>query len=869
MRYILIHLPALMSLCLALSPAWGQGYTIRDNTLVVDRKEHWESWTFSKGAVEVSEEGDVRPVLVRKHINTVSDAASFIHPVDKRFLEEFPFWRPWEGGGGTSSNAPVAAGGIKDAGSNREDVSNILDGDLDSFWQPDLRDPLGDWWVEVDLGRLVAATKVVIRFVEEERGDPFAGFMVLVSRGSEAFLGSYAVGWRQVFRTREQDRGRRIFEIVPETERPLEYEGEGDEIQYVRIQATERGDRGKEVTREEYEGLAPELQGAREYYKRTLFGEEREISEEAYQALPPDERGRIRYYRRYLPRLTDLEVWAMGDNIALDTRSRGGFIESLGAGWGLFHHNLMDGSYLTASEVLRYRRQQGVFIDLGAVFWVDTIHIIASEAEWYSHIPNYKIEGSDGTRGLGGDILWDVLTPESRLSVDSKVDLKTRQGYRLRRTEDVLDPCKTRFLRLQFFPSWIGVPVHLVELGVYGQGYAPDITFESPLIQLGMKGLSSIHWEGEAPPDTRLEMRTRTGNTVKEEKHYYDRNKRELTLREWSRLPNLLKEPEEIRYVPGDDWSGWSRPYNCPGDVVASPSPRKYLQVQVKLLSDDPSQHASIHSLSIGYFTPLVQQVVGEIHPFRISRPGVAQLFSLFLRFDAFPSNLGFDEVLIRCPYKADMKLAKISVGRDEDFLRGTQELLPLGDLSVVTRSDSLWIQFPERMRPVQKNVMEIRFEATLFLTGVPFDVFLLNAEMSDSPQRVDAGDATRLVESQTMRVMVPVDRKVIGDVSVSPNPFTPNGDGINDQASIQFSIFNADVSRAVNIQVFDLGGDVVRGLSDRRGDISGRHTISWDGREDSGRMVSPGIYLVRISVDAESDTALDTRMCRPVCVVY
>ena len=869
MRYLIICLTVPILLSLAGSPVWGQGYVLQDNTLVVGRKEHWESWTFPKGALEVSEEGGVRPIFVRKHINAVLDAAAFIHPLDKRFLEEFPFWEPSEGWVGMSRNVPIAAGGIKDAGSNREDASNIIDGEPDSFWQPNMKDPVEDWWVEIDLGRLISATKIVIRFVEEEIGDPFAGFRVLTSRGAEAYWESHAVGWRQTFRTRERDRGTRIFEIVPEPESPSEFEGQGDEIQYVRIQAMDLEDRGKEVTREEYTALAPELRGAKEYYKRTRFGEERPISEEAYQALSLDQRGRIRYYRRHLPRLAEVEVWTLGDNIALDTRSRGGFIESLGVDWGLFHHNILDGSYLTVGVLYEYERKQGVFIDLGATFWVDTVHIIASDEEWYSHIPNYQIEGSDGTLGPGGDILWNVLTSESRLSLDSNVDLKTRQGYRLRRTEDVLDLCRTRFLRLQFFPSWRGVPVHLRELEVYGEGYVSDVTLESPRIRLGMKGLSSIHWEGESPPDTKLEIRTRTGNTLKEEKHYYDRNKRELTAREWARLPSLFKEPEEIRYVPGDDWSVWSHPYNRPGEFIASPSPRKYLQIQVGLLSEDPNQYASIHSLSIGYFTPLVQQVVGEIHPFRISRPGVSQLFSLFLEFDFLPSNLGFDGVLIRCPYKADMQFVGINVGREEDFLRRTQEALSLGDLSVVARSDSLWIRFPERIKPVQRDVMEIRFEATLFLTGVPFDVFLFNAEMPGSPQRVDTGDALSSVDSQTMRVMVPVDRRVIGDVSVSPNPFTPNGDGINDQASIQFSIFNADVSRAVNIQVFDLGGDVVRGLSDRRGDISGRHTISWDGREDSGRMVSPGIYLVRISVDAESDTALDTRMCRPVCVVY
>ena len=43
-----------------------------------------------------------------------------------------------------------------------------MDGDEATFWEPNPADPLSDWVLEIDLGRLVSATKVILRFAEEE-----------------------------------------------------------------------------------------------------------------------------------------------------------------------------------------------------------------------------------------------------------------------------------------------------------------------------------------------------------------------------------------------------------------------------------------------------------------------------------------------------------------------------------------------------------------------------------------------------------------------------------------------------------------------------------------------------------------------------
>jgi flagellar hook assembly protein FlgD len=50
-----------------------------------------------------------------------------------------------------------------------------------------------------------------------------------------------------------------------------------------------------------------------------------------------------------------------------------------------------------------------------------------------------------------------------------------------------------------------------------------------------------------------------------------------------------------------------------------------------------------------------------------------------------------------------------------------------------------------------------------------------------------------------------------------------------------------------VRIAVYDVSGAVVRVLADGMIE-SGRHTVSWDGRNAHGEAVASGVYFVRIS---------------------
>ena len=107
-----------------------------------------------------------------------------------------------------------------EAGSNALGVRNVLDGDLATYWEPE---PVADatelgaqWWFTVDLGRLVIAKRIVLKFVEEGLGDPFLQYDVLISDGEvpEKFISSEEPEFDVVWRTLKPNKTERRLEIA-------------------------------------------------------------------------------------------------------------------------------------------------------------------------------------------------------------------------------------------------------------------------------------------------------------------------------------------------------------------------------------------------------------------------------------------------------------------------------------------------------------------------------------------------------------------------------------------------------------------------------------------------------------------------------
>jgi len=85
------------------------------------------------------------------------------------------------------------------------------------------------------------------------------------------------------------------------------------------------------------------------------------------------------------------------------------------------------------------------------------------------------------------------------------------------------------------------------------------------------------------------------------------------------------------------------------------------------------------------------------------------------------------------------------------------------------------------------------------------------------------------------------------GQISVTPNPFTPNNDGFND--AVVFDIGNAGV-QSPQLKIFDLQGNLLKSIS-----ASPAGALRWLGDDNSGRPQPPGPYLYLL-LDADKKVA-------------
>ena len=138
------------------------------------------------------------------------------------------------------------------------------------------------------------------------------------------------------------------------------------------------------------------------------------------------------------------------------------------------------------------------------------------------------------------------------------------------------------------------------------------------------------------------------------------------------------------------------------------------------------------------------------------------------------------------------------------------------------------------------------------FTTRVVDNATLFSVDVGDS-ERLGLWQAVEEVERQANIVYLPdvVSSDVlIGDLSVAPGAFTPNGDGVNDEIDIRFTVYKVD-QPVPEVTICDMSGRVVATLSET-GATSAKH-YRWDGVMDNGQMASPGMYLCKINIGAAS----------------
>jgi len=136
----------------------------------------------------------------------------------------------------------------------------------------------------------------------------------------------------------------------------------------------------------------------------------------------------------------------------------------------------------------------------------------------------------------------------------------------------------------------------------------------------------------------------------------------------------------------------------------------------------------------------------------------------------------------------------------------------------------------------------------------------------------VDAGNAFAMASGNTTTLVGSVGNKqLLREVEVNPAAFSPNGDGINDEAEFSFTVVRVGAKSPAEVNVYDLSGRKVRSLVEEKAVSTGSRLLRWDGRDEAGQVVPPGIYYVRLRIVTEIDGAgIDkAEVLRTISVTY
>ncbi|RLJ01055.1 MAG: hypothetical protein DRP11_05075, partial [Candidatus Aenigmatarchaeota archaeon] len=269
------------------------------------------------------------------------------------------------------------------------------------------------------------------------------------------------------------------------------------------------------------------------------------------------------------------------------------------------------------------------------------------------------------------------------------------------------------------------------------------------------------------------------------------------------------------------------------GVPIASPSPRRYLQLRVKII---PTSAAGAGLDYIGFdFSHSIpaHEVLAEIYPTEVS-PKQATRFTYALRPRIRPGDTGFNSLEILTPIRADTVRSVRIDGEEVDF-------------EVEYYDDRFVLHFPKVTR--DQTLVEIDFDC-LVLRYFGFEGRVFDDELDELPQLVSPGDVVRDLPGDEISVRVSLEEPIVVSVAVSPNPFTPNDDGISDIVNVSYSLLRLEEC-PVSLEIYDLSGNLVREVY--RGMAgSGRYFKAWDGRDEEDKLVPPGVYIYKLSVHAD-----------------
>ena len=395
-----------------------------------------------------------------------------------------------------------------------------------------------------------------------------------------------------------------------------------------------------------------------------------------------------------------------------------------------------------------------------------------------------------------------------------------------------------RYLQFKITEPRISYP-NIGEVMIYGVGHVYDGVYESDWYDFGapnsMKNFKEVSWSKHLEPGTRVVVQTKT---------MYDDN-------------GTLVE------------SDWSTEHSDTTFAFDSPEPASAFKYRVKLFTQDIDFSPEFQSLSVTYSDS--DQPVSSAQGYVLVSDsaenkvpmGETKEFEYIIEYD-LNAGQNISSIEIFVPGEADV-----------DSIRTVDELIidnPTIDednIADESTTDKLTVPLPSLVEGGDE--LRIYFKSKLLTNLHDFKALLYNNTMNDGAGGVkiwEKPDKSWTVTTSTIL------ESILSNVAAVPKVFTPNGDGTNDFTVVEFTL--AKVETNVIIKFYNTKGRLVT-VREFKGEdklIANDHFFVnkigktavdakalpgyWDGKDDDGDLVPPGVYLYQVVADTDSGDKIE-----------
>ena len=538
-----------------------------------------------------------------------------------------------------------------------------------------------------------------------------------------------------------------------------------------------------------------------------------------------------------------------------------------------------------------------LILDLGARFGVNRLRFFPRNTVFPSpgtpfqndFLKNFEVEINDGlVLTSSGNPIWETYTV-----LNNNSDPITQVP--------INPPRYIRFIRLR---ATSAIPFEIEKLQVFGEGFFPTARYISPIIDMGSPAnwglIRTLQQQVGAADLADMQLRTRSGHDPSPLAY----TRKQVGLQDAPEIPSSASDPGEPllrreylklpeRGRQGDDWergsvrddlanwSPWTSPYSledlAAGTQILSPGPSRYFQFRVEFQSQHLEASHIVEQIGLEFSSPpLADALIGEIFPREV--PAAADVpFAYAVRAVMESDHAqGFNSFEVFTPSRVS-RVERIEIidasGQPvlDHAFAVTDGVTAEGEVAITAIDDQ---RFAVRFPAINQHdaVLKIHFVSRVLAFSTRFGGrALLLAE--DAFQGITPGDAAFLAEGDvptesgtTVLSRAVNEGSLIGRFALGSNVLTPNGDGVNDVLDVRFEVLAVIGQARIAIELWDVGGRRVRRLFDAEGQNGVYDAVHWDGTDERGQRVAPGIYLVRLEVAGDARSG---QTVRPVCVAY